>query len=57
MIDQNPGSGKGVTEIMKSFIKYVPTSQEGIQDPILVNGDQASVEKMIQAKFNMATSM
>ena len=34
----------------------MPTQINGEQDPILVNGDQVSIEKMIQAKFNVAIS-
>ena len=41
---------------MKEVVKYVPTQINGEQDPILVNGDQVSIEKMVQAKFNVVIS-
>ena len=56
VIGQTLGSGKVVTEIMTKAVKYVPTRANGEDNPILVSGDQASIEKLVWAKFNMAIS-
>ena len=46
---------------MKYLNKYVPTldKEDGTKEhgEVLVNGDQLSVSRMIQAKFNMASSL
>nr|XP_022295009.1 uncharacterized protein LOC111105128 [Crassostrea virginica] len=41
---------------MKYLHKYVPTGQNDDPYPILIHGDQLSVERMIEAKLSMAFS-
>lgn len=41
---------------MKHLAKYVPVASNGKQQPIIVHGDQLSVERMIESKIAMSMS-
>nr|XP_002736791.1 PREDICTED: uncharacterized protein LOC100378528 [Saccoglossus kowalevskii] len=56
VVQENPGSSKGVLAIMKHLKKYVPMQPDGTPYTILCNGDQQSVERMIDARISMAAS-
>ena len=56
MIPENPSSGKGVIEIMKTLNKYVPMKTSSIPHPVMCNGDQLSIERMVDARHIQATS-
>lgn len=56
IMQQNPATAKGVVEIMKVLSNYVPVDGDNNPHSILCNGDQLSVERMVEARQAMAGS-
>lgn len=50
MIEANPSSTSGVITIMDKLNQYVPVKEDGTPIPVIVHGDQLSVERMFGAK-------
>lgn len=55
-VKENPSTVPGVIGIMQNLSQHVPCDHHGEPVPILCNGDQLSVERMVQSKRSMASS-
>ncbi|CAG2244501.1 unnamed protein product [Mytilus edulis] len=51
-----PASCRGVIEIMKYLKQYIPLDPNAMPIPIICNGDQLSVERMVTGRLAMAVS-
>ena len=52
LIDANPSSNDGVTQIMRTLQRYCPLNGDDVV-PILCNGDGLSIDRMRSAKEKM----
>ena len=55
VIKANPGTAKGVTQIMKQLNEHVPMPDGPNGEPLVIccHGDQLSCERMVDARFAM----
>ncbi|CAG2248808.1 unnamed protein product [Mytilus edulis] len=56
VLKENPASCRGVIEIMKYLKQYIPLDPNAMPIPIICNGDQLSVERMVTGRLAMAVS-
>ncbi|CAC5414325.1 unnamed protein product [Mytilus coruscus] len=56
VLKENPASCRGVIEIMKFLKQYVPLDRNATPVPVVCNGDQLCVERMVTGRLAMAVS-